>query len=99
MHKAGEGSAADTVALLGELEVDVVVCGRDSQALIQAAARERRVPVIVTGEAHLVGAWLDAIEAGAWDYLVPPLDASHVEAVISSAVRFASRSASQRASA
>jgi FixJ family two-component response regulator len=67
---------------------DVVFCGADPQALsrVLRAVEEtqRTVPVVVVSQRADVSAWLDALEAGAADYLSAPFEAHQLDWVLQS---------------
>ena len=67
---------------------DVVFCGAEPQALhrvLRAIEKTHRaVPVVVVSRKADVSAWLDALEAGAADYLSAPLEARQLDWVLQS---------------
>lgn len=81
------GRPADELAsllLLEHVEADLVFCLADClhfPALVRAA-NHRTLPIVAVTRHPDVNGWLDALEAGAADYIAPPFEAKQLAWVI-----------------
>lgn len=60
----------------GSRDADLVFCGADALPKILSTVRseKRGIPVIAVGSSDSISTWLDALEAGASDYLCTPFE-------------------------
>jgi DNA-binding response OmpR family regulator len=74
-------------------DAEVVCCPaelRQYNAVVRSM-REKgsSAPVVVVSSSTDVHEWLDAIEAGAWDYVSAPFEPKHIQNVLENALRCA----------
>ncbi len=85
--------ASQCLELIGALGPDVVCCSSEQRRYARLVESMKslgmRVPVVVVSAAPELAEWLDAIEAGAWDYIGPPLESAHLQFVLENAMRCA----------
>ena len=90
---AGRRSLQTSLQLIEESAADVVCCPADTAhyplLVNEVKKRELRVPVVVVSDSPNLSEWLDAIQAGAWDYFGAPFEAAHIRHVIDNAVQCA----------
>lgn len=80
---------SQSLALVDEWDADVICCAAKQEhyeSLVEAL-RNRGVPVVVVSSDPTVSEWLDAIEAGASDYLGAPFESKHIQHVLENVVR------------
>ncbi len=74
-------------------EAEVVCCSAEPRKYnaIVRSMREKgsSAPVVVVSSTPDLHEWLDAIEAGAWDYVSAPFEPEHIEHVFENALRCA----------
>jgi DNA-binding NtrC family response regulator len=79
--------------LIDRFSPDVVYCVADPEhysPLVEAVrGRGSGLPVVVVSRESNVSEWLDAIEAGAWDYVALPFETAHLRHVLENALRCA----------
>ena len=72
---------------------DIICCGTHRQAyqrvIEQVRLSGKSVPVVVVSGKQETTEWLDALDAGASDYLAQPFDSGHICLVIESALKAA----------
>lgn len=77
---------------VAESMIDVVFCGDAPSRLIPllAALRQRHcpIPVVVASRVPDTSRWLDAIEAGAWDYCGAPFEPRLVRHILDNALTY-----------
>jgi DNA-binding NarL/FixJ family response regulator len=83
VYHLSDDSAPEQCANLAErVAADVIFCGDGSpgyRSVLEAVASGGRPPaVVVVGRLGDTERWLDALEAGAFDYCAPPLEADQV---------------------
>jgi DNA-binding response OmpR family regulator len=83
VYRLSEGSGPEQCATLAErVAADVIFCGDDTpgyRPVLDAVAGGGRSPaVVVVGRLGDTERWLDALEAGAFDYCAPPLEADQL---------------------
>lgn len=70
--------SGDYSDLLRSLQPDVVFCAAEGEAYLglieQARASMPGLPIIVVGRCAEPRQWLDALDAGAYDFCVPPFE-------------------------
>lgn len=89
VYRLSDGSGPEQCATLAErVAADVIFCGDGTpgyRSVLDAVASHSRVPaVVVVGRLGDTERWLDALEAGAFDYCAPPLDADQLLWVLES---------------
>ena len=84
----------EPIAALGP---DVVCCSSEQRRYARLVESMKswgmKVPVVVVSAAPELAEWLDVIEAGAWDYIGPPLESAHLQFVLENAMRCAGATA------
>ena len=74
-------------------DAEVVCCpaepGRYNAIVRSMRERGSNAPVVVVSSSPDVHEWLDAIEAGAWDYVSAPFEPEHIQHVLENALRCA----------
>ena len=85
-------SAADCLTTVERVGADLVFCGTDRQQFQTILDHQRRlgqsVPVVVVSRLPETGDWLDAMDAGAWDYCAPPFEPKLVQSIISNTLQY-----------
>ncbi len=89
VYRLSESSGPEQCAALAErVAADVIFCGDGTlgyRSVLDAVASHSRVPaVVVVGRLGDTERWLDALEAGAFDYCAPPLDGDQLLWVLES---------------
>jgi DNA-binding NtrC family response regulator len=89
VYQLSEDSGPEQCATLAEhVAADVIFCGDETRGyrpVLDAVASRRRPPaVVVVGRLGDAERWLDALEAGAFDYCAPPLEADQLLWVLES---------------
>lgn len=89
-------STTHLLDLIDRLGADVVYCGSDPEryhSLVEAVRQKgSTVPIVVVSSSPSVSEWLDAIEAGAWDYVGAPFESKHIGHVLENALKCAAPS-------
>ncbi len=84
---------AQALDLAGWLRTGVICCAAQPRLyhpLIEGIrARGTGLPVVAVSSSTDVDEWLDAIQAGVWDYVSAPLEPDHVNYVVRNALRCA----------
>ena len=85
-------SAADCLTTVERVGADLVFCGTDRQQYQTILDHLHRlgqsVPVVVVSRLPETGDWLDAMDAGAWDYCAPPFEPKLVQSIISNTLQY-----------
>jgi len=85
-------SAADCLTTVERVGADLVFCGTDRQQYQTILDHLRRlgqsVQVVVVSRLPETGDWLDAMDAGAWDYCAPPFEPKLVQSIISNTLQY-----------
>lgn len=83
-----EQSSSEAIA-----DAEVVCCPaepRQYNAVVRSIREQgSSAPVVVVSSSHDVHEWLDAIEAGVWDYVSAPFEPEHIQHVLENALRCA----------
>ena len=89
VHQEASLSTSEWDGLLEEANGDLIFCSAGSPALPQVlrAGRERAVPVVVVAQDPTEVAWLDAMDAGAADYIAPPVERTQLRWVVDTNLR------------
>lgn len=89
----GRGASATLRNFKAPGTPDIICCGTRRQAyqrvIEQVRLSGKAVPVVVVSGKQETAEWLDALEAGACDYLAQPFDSGHICCVIESALKTA----------
>lgn len=90
VHRLSGGhSPAQCIAVAERSGAEVIFCGDDPiryRQVLEAAAREgSRAAVVVIARLPETNAWLDALEAGAFDYCAAPLETVQIRWLVESA--------------
>lgn len=84
--------ASQCVSLLEGLRADMVFCpaevGRYKALLGAVNAKLPGLPVTVVSRRAEVSEWLDALDAGAWDYCSPPFESRPIRWILQKAQRY-----------
>jgi DNA-binding NtrC family response regulator len=85
-------SPADVLACLERVKAQLIFCGTESRQYLGLLEllRERglEVPVVVVSRLPETGDWLDAMEAGAWDYCAAPFEADLIFRIVENAIKY-----------
>ena len=89
VHQEAPMSTSEWDGLLEESRGDLIFCSAASPSLPQLlrAGRERAVPVVVVAQDPTEMAWLDAMDAGAADYIAPPFEQTQLRWVVDTNLR------------
>ncbi len=89
VHEEAPLSTSEWDGLLEEANGDLIFCSAASPALPHAlrACRERSLPVVVVAQDPTELAWLDAMDAGAADYVAPPFERAQLRWVVDTNLR------------
>jgi len=89
VHPVAPTSQSEWDGLLEDANGDLIFCSASSPALPQVlrAGRERSLPVVVVAQDPTEVAWLDAMDAGAADYIAPPYERAHLRWVVDTNLR------------
>jgi DNA-binding NtrC family response regulator len=86
-------SAGQSIGLLQRLHADIVFCADQPEqyrALLEAVrATLPGLPVTVVSPHTEIPEWLDALDAGAWDYCCPPFEAQQVRWILERVPKYA----------
>lgn len=84
-------TAPQCLNFLEKVDADLVFCAAQPECyrpLLEAIHQRRPgLPVVVVGRWPEVTPWLDALEAGASDYCIPPFDSTQVGWILEAALR------------
>ena len=88
---ADPSGAANLSDLLNGVDAEVVFCGAEPEqytVVLEAIERQKPgVPLVVVSRQPDVSGWIEALEAGAWDYCAPPFDSTQMGWILESALR------------
>lgn len=88
-------SAGDSVNAIDRARVDLVFCTSETlhfEALLGCLrAQGRSVPVVVASRIPEVDTWLDALDAGAYDYCAAPFEPRLVGQIVNNALSYRCR--------
>lgn len=87
----GFRSAVDCLAAIARAGAELVFCGTDPRqygALLQSLQRgSQDTPVVVVSRLPETGDWLDAMEAGAWDYCAAPFEPDLIGRIVENTLK------------
>jgi DNA-binding response OmpR family regulator len=85
-------SAADCLATIERVGADLVFCQaeqRQYQAILERMRRTgQAVPLVVVSRLPETGDWLDAMDAGAWDYCAPPFESRLIQRILENTLQY-----------
>jgi DNA-binding NtrC family response regulator len=88
-------SAHDSVADIDRFAADLVFCTAERPSfealLASLRAQGRSVPVVVASRIPEVDVWLDALDAGAYDYCAAPFEPRSIAQIVNSALEYRCR--------